>query len=67
MQAFIVSVFAGCLFPILPIIAELGLTNAVQSETPLLRGVGVGWSGLTPPPLGGHSCMLKQGYLPLMR
>jgi hypothetical protein len=39
MQAFIVSIVAGCLFPLLPIIAEAGLTNDVKSETWALTGV----------------------------
>jgi hypothetical protein len=39
MQAFIVSIVAGCLFPGLPIIAELGLRNAVQLETLALTGI----------------------------
>lgn len=39
MQAFIVSIVAGCLFPILPIMAEYGLTDTVQGETWSLTGV----------------------------
>jgi hypothetical protein len=39
MQTFIVSVIAGCLFPILAILAEVGLTNRVQSETLAVTGI----------------------------
>ena len=39
MQAFIVSIIAGCFFPILPVLAEFGLTNSVQSETLALTGI----------------------------
>jgi len=30
MQAFVVSGISGCLFPVLPMIAEVGQTNGVQ-------------------------------------
>jgi len=33
MQAFLVSLIGGCLFPILPVLVEFGLTNAVRLET----------------------------------
>jgi hypothetical protein len=39
MQAFIVSILAGCLVPVLPIIAEYGLTNAVRYDTWSLIGI----------------------------
>jgi len=38
MQAFIVSIVAGCLIPVLPIMAEYGLTNNVQADTWSLTG-----------------------------
>lgn len=39
MQAFIVSVVAGCFLPMLPIMAEYSLTDTVQGETWSLTGV----------------------------
>jgi hypothetical protein len=39
MQAFIVSVIAGCLFPILPIVAEWGVTSSVKSDTLSVTGL----------------------------
>ena len=39
MRAFLVSIIAGCFLPMLPIMAEYGLTHAVQGETWSLTGV----------------------------
>src|SRR5216683_3251534 len=39
MHAFIVSIVAGCLLPVLPIMAEYGLTNTVQADTWSLTGI----------------------------
>jgi hypothetical protein len=39
MQAFIVSILAGCLVPVLPIMAEYGLTNTVRDDTWSLIGI----------------------------
>jgi hypothetical protein len=39
MQAFIVSILAGCLLPMSPIMAEYGLTNAVRDDTWSLVGI----------------------------
>ncbi|MGY3610869.1 MULTISPECIES: hypothetical protein [unclassified Bradyrhizobium] len=39
MQHFTVSIFAGVLFPVLPILAEFGLTNKVKPETLTLTAV----------------------------
>ncbi len=38
MQAFFVSIAAGCLLPMLPIMAERGLTSTVQAGTWSLTG-----------------------------
>jgi len=39
MQAFIVSIVAGCLLPMLPIMVEYGLADTVQGNTWSLTGV----------------------------
>jgi hypothetical protein len=39
MQAFVVSILAGCLLPMSPIVLEYGLTNAVRDDTWSLVGI----------------------------
>jgi hypothetical protein len=39
MQAFVVSIIAGWFFPMLPIVAEYGLTRDIQAETVALTGI----------------------------
>jgi hypothetical protein len=39
MQAFVVSILAGCLLPMSPVVIEYGLTNAVRDDTWSLVGI----------------------------
>jgi hypothetical protein len=39
MQPFIVSLVAGCFFPLVPLLAEAGLTSSIQPETWALNAI----------------------------